>query len=845
MTPRDALDSPETMSVASTHSQLSDRSHYSEPGHHRDRHNEDARSTHSGHSSHAGPNAFAELLNGLLGGGPSIGTSTSRSHGSGGSDDASPANGHRRELSLSSMWPSPLPSDAVSQYVGSGAQRSSSADPASSPGAPQLVGGAAAALDPIASMRAMLGGGGGSSGLPHGLQPRPGSGPGGPLVARADSPGGAASPAGGSGDDLVWGVLVFEEGEGSAPARSVLRGAAHMIGRSKSCKTVLTHGRVSGQHACIFRTTGQVLLEDRSRFGTFLNGELVGKGGSAPVRHGDRIALLAPAKPDGIVFRIELTLPELTAGNPPVTPDTAKSSNLGSVHLAGSPATPHSWGASGVRRLGSAASVASSEAPTEWPTELDPLEGSPSIGSLTSRQPPPGPPPPGPPQHRSPSQYVAAPAQAIPVHMAHAAAAMHGSPDRHMVAQQQMAHEMAAQQHAMAAQQMAQRQSQMMPPPAPFPPPTYDPQAYDPYGQARQPPMGPPPVCAHGGTSYPTSAYASLPACPSLPPGSAYAGSSSGSYDGRAPEVPPLGIGSHPALSARSASSRAPSEGGGVVTGVGAPNANRDISQDDSWQQLQRLQVEALHDVSDPGSASKDPSKKTPIMSRMMRSLSFKTKRSPAKSPRELHLGKRSPRDSQPTSPEGSPRSTTLSREASPRESRLTSIRTQDDAPPLGPNDRSYRLPNWEPGSTKVLDPTAAQRQQRAAPASSGEAAGASAAGGHIHVRVAGGGVAYPGGFEAAYEHAADAAAMELMRCATARGEKFSALVGKVDFLSAVALMISHLGLSLDTPQLEQLFHAVSGGRPSVHFEDFIEADSTKYYLQQLAGVIPTTHLEA
>ena len=32
MTPRDALDSPSTMSVASTHSQLSDRSHYSNPG---------------------------------------------------------------------------------------------------------------------------------------------------------------------------------------------------------------------------------------------------------------------------------------------------------------------------------------------------------------------------------------------------------------------------------------------------------------------------------------------------------------------------------------------------------------------------------------------------------------------------------------------------------------------------------------------------------------------------------------------------------------------------------------------------------------------------------------------
>ena len=49
--------------------------------------------------------------------------------------------------------------------------------------------------------------------------------------------------------------------------------------------------------------------------------------------------------------------------------------------------------------------------------------------------------------------------------------------------------------------------------------------------------------------------------------------------------------------------------------------------------------------------------------------------------------------------------------------------------------------------------------------------------------------------------------------------------------------MAAHLGLKLDTPQIEQLFHAVSGGGPTVQFEDFIEAHSTKYYLQQLAGV--------
>ena len=78
---------------------------------------------------------------------------------------------------------------------------------------------------------------------------------------------------------------------------------------------------------------------------------------------------------------------------------------------------------------------------------------------------------------------------------------------------------------------------------------------------------------------------------------------------------------------------------------------------------------------------------------------------------------------------------------------------------------------------------------------------------------------------------------MELMQRATARGEKFSAVVGRADFCTAVGLMAKHLGLALDAPQIDQLFHAVSGGGPSVQFEDFIEAHSTKYYLQQLAGV--------
>lgn len=60
-----------------------------------------------------------------------------------------------------------------------------------------------------------------------------------------------------------------------------------MLGRSKACRTIFASGKISGQHAVIYRTAGRVLVEDRSRFGTFVNGELVGKGGSVPVRqHG-------------------------------------------------------------------------------------------------------------------------------------------------------------------------------------------------------------------------------------------------------------------------------------------------------------------------------------------------------------------------------------------------------------------------------------------------------------------------------------------------------------------------------------------------------------------------------
>ena len=48
--------------------------------------------------------------------------------------------------------------------------------------------------------------------------------------------------------------------------------------------------------------------------------------------------------------------------------------------------------------------------------------------------------------------------------------------------------------------------------------------------------------------------------------------------------------------------------------------------------------------------------------------------------------------------------------------------------------------------------------------------------------------------------------------------------------------MASQLGLKLDVPAIEQLVYAVSGGAPTINFEDFVEAHSTRYYLKELAG---------
>ena len=164
----------------------------------------------------------------------------------------------------------------------------------------------------------------------------------------------------------------------------------------------------------------------------------------------------------------------------------------------------------------------------------------------------------------------------------------------------------------------------------------------------------------------------------------------------------------------------------------------------------------------------------------------------------------------------------------------LVSIRTIDDAPLPPDNLSNFKRPVWD-SNTKPLDPTESRnRSARAeAPASAPPLPG-NATGKAPRAPLS------PAEFDAAYEDAANVAAAELMRRSTGRGEKFSANVGQADFLAAVSLMARELHLNLDAPSIDQLFHAVSGGGRSVQFEDFIEAHSTKYYLQQIAGVAPS-----
>ena len=888
MTPRDPLDSPSTMSVASTHSMYSyagsragsqagddtPRSHYD--GHY------DGQAPDSRGSGGGRGDAFAEVLSGLLGplgpsfsgplGPPSVSRSSAPSFSgrsgasdgpSGGSDDVSPGGcggcggGAGSALSFASMWPVPLLADnsgASSQYVGSQYMASASPPYVSGGGGRESAGGGSLRDSPMTATR-----------------PTPPL----PLTATTALPpssraGSEAAGPGGEAAEAVWGRLRLEGGGSDAagvPPVSLLRGAEHIIGRSKVCKLVFQSSRISGQHAAFFVTAGALLLEDRSRYGTFHNGNLIGKGGSVPVHHGDRISLLAPAPPDGVLFRLEITDPralDRVVGNGTGRAGAAPPGARAGMETTFRGPPPALRGTSLEEpprscRMSSAASVAETEAPTEAGWRQPPLATAP---------------PDAPPA----SQYVVTPVASCLA-------------TRPMTAPPPLLQPPSAAAIAAAAAAM---------PPTPIPP--------------RVPPAGPPPGCAWGVGSFATatagagtghaspmgSPMAPLmapPMAPShmgmgcaplsfainlnaaatrLPPPPAtaasayadavlgasqigYAGSYAASRQDGAGAV--LGTERDRGSSGDGYSSMAGGytehSHGGVSTGIGAPNATRDLSRDEPFLQIQRLQVEAIAEAaaSERESAHDGASKRSsnPV-SRLMRSMSFKLGRSPAKSPRARGLdAARSPRSlasSTPGSPDASPRSNASHpaspRLPSPRLSTSRMIQDLDSVPtaagaPMGmirqPNTApmgTIRQPIWDRAAAGALVTLPPELLGSSPAGSSPVGAGSGEAGGAGSSGSAGEGAE---GFDAAYERAADVATLSLMDRATARGEKFRPNVSRADFVAAVHLMATQLGLAFEPPQIEQLFDAVSAGGRTVQFDDFVEAPSTRYYLLQLGRV--------
>ena len=83
---------------------------------------------------------------------------------------------------------------------------------------------------------------------------------------------------------------------------------------------------------------------------------------------------------------------------------------------------------------------------------------------------------------------------------------------------------------------------------------------------------------------------------------------------------------------------------------------------------------------------------------------------------------------------------------------------------------------------------------------------------------------------------------LPLLRCqalrnrVAARGEAYTGHVNRSDFVAALSVLASKLALDVDEPQIEQLFDTVAAGAASVHFGDFVGADSTRRFFDHLVG---------
>jgi hypothetical protein len=597
--------------------------------------------------------------------------------------------------------------------------------------------------------------------------------------------------------------LVPEGGGASNPtAPLTLRGTAHVLGRSKSCRSVVSHSRVSAQHCVFYRAAdGAALLEDLSRYGTFVNGHLIGKGGSAPLADGDVVTLLAPSGPDAITLRVEMLAgglsysPARGAGVGAASPTPAYcgstcggGSSVGGHRSTSPTATEFSvsggsdaWAGPSVRRSSSISSC-----------------GSPSVGADGPARRLPGPAPLPPRGQYSPGAPGGAPPQHPPAfhHPPSAAGGPYSSPGG-------SASSAPASQYAPAPQRGSPAQQ---------------------YSPGRVPPAGPPPSCALPGSAGPA---APPPAAPGYggygqpgppppgppPPGTPFCGPS-GQYSAAPPYVPPLRPGSSGA-----ASSRARSEGG-------APGGPRDVAQDEAWLRLRALQMEASASSERREFPPRNPSTTSPPTDR--RNSKPVLARIYTKF-RAIGAGKKSRdgRRSDPASSETSPRSA----DTSPR---LTSIQTVDDGTNFRPGNAvgaNFRQPaaSWERGQQPtILDPVEAKRraQQQQQGGGGGGGGGPSSVGRASPL-------ASPTaneGFGRLYDEAAAEAMATLSDRASRRGEAPVAHIGRDDFVAALSVIGARLGLAVDEVQLSELFVAVAADASSVHFGEFVGSEATRRF---------------
>lgn len=85
-----------------------------------------------------------------------------------------------------------------------------------------------------------------------------------------------------------------------------------LIGRSSKVRVSLQHcpehNAISREHACLCYEGGEFLIEDRSRHGTWLNGQRLPPRQPHPLRHGDEIGLASQVRLRFLVYEDEGTV---------------------------------------------------------------------------------------------------------------------------------------------------------------------------------------------------------------------------------------------------------------------------------------------------------------------------------------------------------------------------------------------------------------------------------------------------------------------------------------------------------------------------------------------------------